>query len=68
MKREQMLQGKGPFEMIEEAVHLLRSAPASLLCAYYLGTLPFALGLLYFWADMSRGSFAERRLPVAALA
>jgi hypothetical protein len=68
MRRKQLQQGKGPLELIEEAVHLLRLAPASTLLTYYLGSLPFILGLLYFWADMSRSSFAERRLPLAALA
>ncbi len=67
MKSPRLQQGKGPLELIEETVHLLRLAPASVLFAYYLGTLPFILGLLFFWADMSRGSFAERRLGLAAL-
>jgi hypothetical protein len=66
MKRKQIEQGKGPLDLIEEAVHLLRRAPAATLLTYYLGSLPFVLGLLYFWADMSRSSFAERRLPLAA--
>ena len=53
--------------MIEEAIHLLRAAPISALATYYLGTLPFVLGLLYFWADMSRSPFAYQHLPGAAL-
>jgi Domain of unknown function (DUF4129) len=55
-------QHRGPFELIEEAFHLLRLAPAATLTSYYLGSLPFILGLLYFWSDMSRGAFAEQRL------
>jgi hypothetical protein len=27
--------------------------------AYYIGTLPFVLGLLFFWSDMSRNPFAR---------
>ena len=64
--------GPGAIELIEEAIHLLRAAPAATLATYYLGTLPFILGLLYFWADMGRSPFAfehqaEAALGVAAL-
>ncbi len=37
-------------ELIEEAVQLLRRAPAGVLAVYYLGAVPFVLGLLFFWA------------------
>ena len=56
---------RGPFDLLEEATHLLRTAPAATLAVYYLGAVPFVLGLLYFWADMSRSPFApasRRRL------
>jgi hypothetical protein len=53
--------------IIEEAVHLLRSAPGSLLAGYYLGSAPFVLGLMYFWADMSRSANAGEYRTVAAL-
>jgi hypothetical protein len=52
--------------LLEEAVHLLRLSPWSVLGAYYLGSLPFVLGLLYFWADMSRGSAAYEHCAPAA--
>jgi len=54
--------------LIEEAVHLLRQAPASVFAAYFVGTVPFLIGLLYFWADMSRGAYAYRHVGAAALA
>jgi uncharacterized membrane protein len=60
-------QGKGGLELIEEAVHLLRTAPLGAFSCYYLGSLPFVLGLLYFWADMSRNPFADERLAQASL-
>ena len=60
--------GKGAIEILEEAVHLLRMAPSSLLAIYYVGSLPFILGLLYFWADMSRGAFAAKHCVEASLA
>lgn len=53
--------------LLEEAVHLLRLAPATALAAYYLGSLPFVLGVLYFWADMSRSASAEQRLVGASM-
>jgi len=58
---------KPAFELMEEAVHLLRQAPAGVLATYYLGTLPFILALLFFWADMSRNAFAPRMLVGGAL-
>jgi hypothetical protein len=59
--------GKGSFDLIEEATHLLRTAPAATLAVYYLGAIPFVLGLLYFWADMSRSPFADQHLIDSAL-
>ena len=57
----------GAFETIETAVHLLRVAPVGTLATYYAGALPFVLGLLFFWADMSRDPFAPRHAAAAAL-
>jgi hypothetical protein len=59
--------GKESLELIEEAIHLLHSAPAFNLAVYYSGTLPFVLAALYFWADMSRSPFAGQRLVGEAL-
>ena len=53
--------------IIEEAVHILRSAPGALLTVYYIGSVPFVLGLLYFWADMSRSATAYTYSAMAAL-
>jgi len=58
--------GNGVFDLVEEAVHLLRGAPLSLHAAYALGTLPFVLAFLYFWADMSRGAFARQHAALGA--
>lgn len=57
---------KEAVELLEEAVHLLRSAPFSLFACYYIGTLPFVLAFLYFWADMSRSPFARQHVAEAA--
>src|SRR2546425_133599 len=65
---KQLREGKGAVELIEEAFHLLRLAPASTLAGYYLGSLPFVLLVLFFWSDMSRSAFAEQRLAAGAFA
>jgi hypothetical protein len=57
--------GKSAVDILEEAMHLLR-ANAFLLVPYYCGSLPFILGLLYFWTDMSTGADAWRRCSKAA--
>ena len=59
--------GKSGFDLIEEATHRLRTAPVATLAVYYLGAIPFVLGLLYFWADMSRSPFAGQHLIDSAL-
>jgi hypothetical protein len=38
-----------------------------MLASYFIGTLPFILGLLYFWADMSRNPYARQHVVEAAL-
>jgi hypothetical protein len=65
MKKTEQI--RGALDLLEEAVHLLRRAPLRLLLQYYLGSFPFVLGFLYFWADMSRGPFAHRHVTEAAL-
>lgn len=67
MKQRRLQQGKGALELVEEAFHLLRVSPASDLLHYYTGSLPFILGLLFFWADMSRSALAAQRVGTAAL-
>lgn len=59
--------GKAIFDLIEEAFHLLRLAPARTLAAYYLGSAPFIAGFLVFWTDMSSSPLAHRHLGAATL-
>ncbi|PYS52735.1 MAG: hypothetical protein DMG13_15455 [Acidobacteria bacterium] len=69
MKRARPQQsGQGSLDLIEEATHLLRAAPAATLATYYVGAIPFVLGFLYFGAEMSRSPFAGQHLAEAALA
>lgn len=60
-------EGIGALEIIEEATHLLRGAPVRVLASYYVGSAAFVLGFLYFWADMSRGAYAQKHSAEAAL-
>jgi len=55
-------------DLLERAVHLLRGAPAGVWAAYAIGTLPFALGLLYFWGEMSSSAFARHHCAPESLA
>ncbi len=66
MRRQRIQDGPAALDLIEEAAHLLRRAPAGLLGRYYLGAVPFVLQLLYFWSDMSRGAMAQTRCGVTA--
>lgn len=50
----------GAIQLLEESFHLVRTTWASGCWAYYLGSIPWMIGLLYFMADMSRSSFAPR--------
>lgn len=68
MSRKPRRAGRPALDLIEDAVHLLRTAPAGTLAVYYLGALPFVLAFLFFWSDMSRSAFAHERLePLAAV-
>lgn len=54
--------------LIEEAVHLLRQSPASIFVPYYIGSMPFVLGLLYFWSEMTSSAAAKQHCSDAAFA
>ena len=67
MKRRIVHEGPGALDLIEEAVHLLRLAPAAAWATFHVGAVPFAVGLLFFWSDMSRGAMAFTRCGAEAL-
>ncbi|MDY6791710.1 MAG: hypothetical protein SWH54_10635 [Thermodesulfobacteriota bacterium] len=67
MKRPTGKQRKSAIRILEESVHLLRLSPAGLLSSYYIGSMPFVLGFLYFWGDMSNSAFAPEYCAVSAL-
>ena len=68
MRRKSKQQaGPNAIDLMEEAVQVVRTAPLSILTYYYLGSMPFIAGLLYFWADMGRGAGASSRCAVGSL-
>ncbi|MBF0225240.1 MAG: hypothetical protein HQK76_07265 [Desulfobacterales bacterium] len=50
--------GRKALDIIEQAVSLLKSSPVEHLTIYYVGTVPFFLGVIYFWIDFSTSPFA----------
>lgn len=67
MNKRKHHKGRGAIEIMEEAVHVLRLSPVGIPACYYVGSLPFILALLYFWADMSRSGFAREHCPGASM-
>lgn len=66
-KRKKSTDTIGGLALAGQAMHLLQKAPRMVWLVYLLGTAPFCIGLLYFWADMSRSAFAYQRCLPAAL-
>jgi hypothetical protein len=54
--------------LIEEAIQLLRAAPATAYALYYAGTIPFMLALFSFCAEMSYSRNAREKCALSALA
>jgi len=54
--------GRPAIDMLEDAIRLLRRAPATALMAYFIGSAPCMLGILYFVSDMSQSAFASSRI------
>ena len=59
--------GPSALDLVEDAVHLVRTAPAVVLLTYYAGAVPFVLGLLYFHADMGSNPAARSHISEASL-
>ncbi|HEX4083860.1 MAG TPA: DUF4129 domain-containing protein [Chthoniobacteraceae bacterium] len=58
---------KPALDLLEESVALLRECSPGVLSLYYIGAIPFVLGFLFFWTDMSRGAFARDHVAEASL-
>jgi hypothetical protein len=61
------LRGPGAVELLDQAIALLRRLPFPVVAIYLLGSLPFWLGVIYFYFDMTQSVNAEARLPGEAL-
>ncbi|MFA6959587.1 MAG: hypothetical protein WC205_02415 [Opitutaceae bacterium] len=53
IKSAKKIDAPGAVALIEEAINLLRAAPAVAWAIYLTGTVPWVLGLGYFWAATS---------------
>lgn len=60
-RRKKTAEEEGCFDLVERAFQLVRRASFSVIALYYLGAVPFVLGLLFFLADMSASPFAIER-------
>jgi len=60
LRKKSNFQNRTSIEIIEEAMHLLCRSPVEVHVTYLLGTVPFILGFLYFWSDMSQNAFASQ--------
>jgi hypothetical protein len=66
--KKRRLFGSSALDLLEEAVSLLRRAPASAHLLYYFGAIPFWLGFLYFISDMGQNAYAASQLGDWSLA
>lgn len=68
MKPSERNRQERPFlDLLEESLHLLRSAPLAITLHFYFGTIPFVLGLLFFSMDFSQSSYSDAEAALAAL-
>ena len=65
-RRRRRKSERSSLQIVEEGFHLLRTIDVSYFVWFYLGAVPFAVGLLFFTADQSRSSLAEQSAPGAA--
>jgi len=56
----------GAVSLLEDAAHLLRRAPLDTLLCHWVGSAPFALGVLLFWNDQSHNN-SDARCALGAL-
>ncbi|HUA62718.1 MAG TPA: DUF4129 domain-containing protein [Verrucomicrobiae bacterium] len=55
-----------PVALLEDAAHLLRQAPLDVMLRHWIGSVPFALGVLLFWDDQSHHN-SDARCAAGAL-
>jgi hypothetical protein len=67
MKARELKTAPETLDLLERGVALLRGAPMKVWAAYLVGTAPFALGLLYFFGEMSHGAYAQRHCAAQSI-
>ncbi len=66
-RRIKYAEEEGCIDLVERAMHLLRQTPLSTWLFFYVGAVPFVMGVLFFLTDMSASPFAEARCAGGAL-
>ena len=66
-RRKKSADEERALDLVERGVHLLRTTPLPDLLLFYVGAVPFILGVLFFLADMSTSPFAAERCAMASL-
>ena len=59
--------GAPGLRLAEDALDRIHRAGLATLALYYIGSLPFVLGLITFWASMRQSAYAYQTLPEGAL-
>jgi len=67
-RKRRVRKERSSLQILEESFHLLRSLDLKYFWIYFLGAAPFAAGLLFFVADMSRSSLARETIMPASFA
>jgi len=67
MKRQKGQKRKSAIRILEQSVQIFKNVPVKIITNYYLGSIPFVLGLLYFIGDMSRSANAMEYCAQASL-
>ncbi len=67
MKKYSNKNPKNAFDVIEEAILILRSIPSYWYLLYLIGTLPFIFGFVYYWTEMSRNVLTDNSIVSLSL-
>ncbi|QHI68403.1 DUF4129 domain-containing protein [Tichowtungia aerotolerans] len=65
-RRRTTAEEESSFDLVERAFHLLRTTPIHITARFYLGSIPFVLGLLFFLVDMGSNPFAGQYCSASA--
>jgi len=60
-------EARSPILLLEQAVHLLRQAPAGVWACHFAGSAPFALALLFYWNSVTNPRTSSATTAAASL-